>query len=1138
MAFRLLASLVLGPQLAAGQACQRTVLDAVTVSAAGWEDGPGGQQLLQLTSREIHHPRFRQLQERTESDPLAEAEHIKEEIKALEEELKNANSTTGVPSTSTTTAKPKKLSTTVGRTTSAANVSAAPAAATNKTAATAAHASKAAPTNVSTAKETVNSTASSKNSTAATKSSNTTAKAAKGNSSVSKASTIGAGAKATKGNTSGSTTAAPKAASKSPAKEAAGGKQLLQMTSRELQEPPQEPEGPVRAIENVIGGLVAAVTSNATTTTGEEAPNTGAAVEKEAEEAAEHIREEIGALEDVLNGSNSSNISISAGEQPVIPNCCLVQLENHEEPEGMSTPIAGKEIEWWEILFYGSKSKNEYAAPPITVVKYGRKLTVSQTDSKFRFMTSNSRVAHLLAGIRSTTAAALVEMEAAVFSCRKYSLSACQKARGPLQSDGEILAGVLLDPILRGSGRSFEEEQVDVERPGARQLSTSHGPLQVFQAIVEKALSLTAGPKEEASEGTPSHLLPEVILRRAERDRTVSGRNVINQRALERGLREKWGERLLSFLLPVASQMRCLSYEELRRLGFTAIPWKESDVRVLLNTLRDREVSPHKLQQVWDTLKWFSLLAIDEIFRLTEKKKSLSETLVSTVHRPMRKALVPSKAFVIQLEETAARPPSEPDSRIHLMDSFICGIVRFPLGTSARFSDLQHTNPDTLKVTSATVELAAWQTKTHSAVTVKKKPVPLICPKYSFSGKDWWTPLIATWRKLAAGWPWQFPSPTEEWLMSPRRIGALRFSSVNGAIRLPSLVCTASAQLYWGRMAAILLRIAYAVFPEVDWGFVFVDDFAWLLRKSSSSLLATSLCLLLLALGTPLSWKKTLLAEVNTWLGFVIDPKGPCVQMARDKHLLVVGILEELKSGKVMSASQIASALGRLQWATTACPRTKPFLQPFWAWKKACLTAGRPGKLIRAFSALLLSLFDQKFRQASPYAPLAIWSGASDASASDDGSAFVGGWLSNTGCPKKRIAALEMFGTLVLAHFLMEKAPTFIPNLRIPLVSDNQGNAYSLLNDKSKKMPTSVILMEILLQLHVHGMQLAPSHIKRDFNTWADELTHPNFHGFTPSLRLPVKPVLKHFSLVRSILEDRIFDEPTDLTHGPVQGTR
>ena len=39
---------------------------------------------------------------------------------------------------------------------------------------------------------------------------------------------------------------------------------------------------------------------------------------------------------------------------------------------------------------------------------------------------------------------------------------------GPLQSDGEILAGVLLDPIIRGSGRSFEDEQVDVTRAGGQ----------------------------------------------------------------------------------------------------------------------------------------------------------------------------------------------------------------------------------------------------------------------------------------------------------------------------------------------------------------------------------------------------------------------------------------------------------------------------------------------------------------------------------------------------------------------------------------------------------------------------------------------------------------------------------------------
>ncbi|CAE7497600.1 PRKG1 [Symbiodinium sp. CCMP2456] len=310
-----------------------------------------------------------------------------------------------------------------------------------------------------------------------------------------------------------------------------------------------------------------------------------------------------------------------------------------------------------------------------------------------------------------------------------------------------------------------------------------------------------------------------------------------------------------------------------------------------------------------------------------------------------------------------------------------------------------------------------------------------------------------------SGRPWDFPSPTEEWVLLKADVSKAH-RRIKVLLREWRYQVAQLGEEWWVNTVELL---NYAVFPEVDWGFVFVDDFAWLLRKSSSSLLASSLCLLMLSLGTPLSWKKTLLAEVNTWLGFVIDPKGPCVQMARDKHLLVIGILEELKNGKVMSASQIAR---------------------------------RPGKLIRALSSLLLSLFDQKFRQASPYAPLAFGQGpvmlvhlmmavplwaagfptwpppesrTSSGSSTRSHLGITPGPL-DKGCPKKRIAALEMFGTLILAHFLMEKAPAFIPNLRIPLVSDNQGNVYSLLNDKSKKMPTSVILMEILLQLHVHGM--------------------------------------------------------------------
>ena len=37
----------------------------------------------------------------------------------------------------------------------------------------------------------------------------------------------------------------------------------------------------------------------------------------------------------------------------------------------------------------------------------------------------------------------------------------------------------------------------------------------------------------------------------------------------------------------------------------------------------------------------------------------------------------------------------------------------------------------------------------------------------------------------------------------------------------------ASAQLYWGRKASLVLRLLYYIFPQVDWHLVFVDDYCY-----------------------------------------------------------------------------------------------------------------------------------------------------------------------------------------------------------------------------------------------------------------------------------------------------------------------
>ena len=171
----------------------------------------------------------------------------------------------------------------------------------------------------------------------------------------------------------------------------------------------------------------------------------------------------------------------------------------------------------------------------------------------------------------------------------------------------------------------------------------------------------------------------------------------------------------------------------------------------------------------------------------------------------------------------------------------------------------------------------------------------------------------------------------------------------------------ASAQLYWGRLASALLRLLYHVYPMVDWGFVFVDDFCWLLRKSLAGPLTSAILLFLVAFGCPLSWKKTAIGLSNTWLGFIMTPDLQLVRMAPTKHELVMAVLDKMVDNQTFTKQELDSALGRLQWATNCCPLTKPFLQAFWQWKSAVKSSGRPNKLLRGFAHLLHCLFEKDY---------------------------------------------------------------------------------------------------------------------------------------------------------------------------------
>jgi hypothetical protein len=341
----------------------------------------------------------------------------------------------------------------------------------------------------------------------------------------------------------------------------------------------------------------------------------------------------------------------------------------------------------------------------------------------------------------------------------------------------------------------------------------------------------------------------------------------------------------------------------------------------------------------------------------------------------------------------------------------------------------------------------------------------------------------------------------------------------------------ASAQLYWGRMAALLLRLLYYTCPELIWGFVYVDDYLFLFRRKHYATWGMLVLLLLLAVGCPLSWKKTLIGHSNTWLGFQVNAHSAWAILTPRKHKMLLVILEHIIQGHAMTSLEILQALGRFQWATAAFPLMKPFLQPMYSWQRAVTTKGRPPLLVILLAQCILFFLRAPRPTANGIMAKSTWYGASDAAANET-TARIGGWMCSAsgeppkadqalwfshpvtkadhpwaydkGKPMLRIAALELYGTLLLfKHMALQQPASTIP-LFIPMMTDNQGNAYSILNTHTKKWPCSAIMMELCVEAQMSSCLPAITHVSRVYNTWADDLSNDKCSAFDPDKRLTI----------------------------------
>ena len=198
-------------------------------------------------------------------------------------------------------------------------------------------------------------------------------------------------------------------------------------------------------------------------------------------------------------------------------------------------------------------------------------------------------------------------------------------------------------------------------------------------------------------------------------------------------------------------RLHCLRLESILKLPSFKIPWTEVHVRSMLNDRKAEGDSANKIQALWDTLKFYSkklgMLKLDQIDTLRAKKEALLFEMAKVIHKPIKRCKLPKEAVIMACEEGSMRlldglvemtPRAE---KLLITDAVILTVARFNLGSCARLSDVQHCAPNTYLCTDHTREFHPWQSKAVSVHKVSKRPIPLIAPLHSFSGKPWWKAL-------------------------------------------------------------------------------------------------------------------------------------------------------------------------------------------------------------------------------------------------------------------------------------------------------------------------------------------------------------------------------------------------------------
>ena len=363
-----------------------------------------------------------------------------------------------------------------------------------------------------------------------------------------------------------------------------------------------------------------------------------------------------------------------------------------------------------------------------------------------------------------------------------------------------------------------------------------------------------------------------------------------------------------------------------------------------------------------------------------------------------------------------------------------------------------------------------------------------------------------------------------------------------------------TAAYWWGRLGACLIRAIYILLgPKFSLDMLlFADDIEMIAEHKGerlSLLLATTV---LFALGAPMKWKKFRGGYELDWIGYHFSHSLYAIGISASRAEWICLWIDQLLLIGLVSGTEFAGGLGRLNFTANALIYEKPFLGILYLWGSAILYANVAKARLPWACRIVLFWLARRLREENgrllsasaissvPFTGPRLELFRSDAKATDSG-AWIGGWeyLGGQPCksarwfafqisendfpwvfckrdPKRVIAALELLATIV-SIMLFGRKGTHTGTLSGS--TDNQSNTFAVKRMMSTKFPLTILVMELSAQLRCRSASLDLDWLERSKNQPADDLTNNVFDRFSMELRVDVIPSELQFLVLREIQE-------------------